>query len=329
MSGKRHHILPRFLLKGFANQQKGKEIYTWVYPKGKKPYTNNISKVSIDKHFYGKDGEINADIEITNLEFKYALLIDELRNKTYLDKIVEVEKTLIPDFIAHLSIRTKHLRVSLEESTQKFLIQVENHFSDFNNYKKLLIDKIKSEKPNTFLQPIYSEGSSFLDNRELELKEIPANVINSFKSLISETIRETHNKALAENPNPQIRAAMYQELRWFIYSSNEPLIIGDAGCLFEIDGYRRFKCFHDGTDKIKHIFLPIASNKILIGSHSQLSKIDVKTINEAIVKSSREFFICSEYSEYYTGLLPLIGKESELISQEEIEKIINESLNNL
>ena len=50
----------------------------------------------------------------TFLEPKYALIIDELRNKTYLDKVVEVEKFFIPDFINHLSIRTKHLIVSLE-----------------------------------------------------------------------------------------------------------------------------------------------------------------------------------------------------------------------
>jgi hypothetical protein len=332
MSGKRHHILPMFLLKGFANEKKGDQVLTWVYHKGRKPHKNNIKNVSVEKHFYGKEGELNADTEITNVEYKYAVLIDELRNRTYSGKVVEVETTLIPNFIAHLSIRTKHLRNSINESIDFFLREIENNLSDSNNFsniKKHLLNKLQSEKPNTLVQFLLSEGSNFLDNRESDLKKLFITYLHSFKGQVSEVIRETHITALAESPDPKIRADMYQGLRWFICSSNSPLILGDTGCLFEIDGSRRFKSFHDKTDIIKHIFLPIASNKILIGCQSELSKINFKTINEAIAKSSREFFISSEYSESHNSLLPLIGKESELMKQAELKQIVNKNFNNL
>ncbi|MBD2207823.1 DUF4238 domain-containing protein [Calothrix sp. FACHB-1219] len=331
MSGKRHHILPRFLLKGFANKKQGEQVLTWVYHKGKKPYKNNIINVSVEKHFYGKEGEIDADTEITNVEYKYSVLIDELRNRTYSGKVVEVETNLIPDFIAHLSIRTKHLRDSINESTAFVLSEIENNlfeYTNFSNFKKHLLNKLKAEKPNTLLQLLLSEGSNFLDNRDLELKKLFLTYIDTVKGKVSEVIRETHIKTLSESPNPKIRADMYQGLRWFICSSKIPLILGDTGCLFEINGSRRFKSFHDKLDKIKYVFLPITSNKILIGSHSELSEISFQIINEAIAKSSRKFFICSEYSEYYNSLLPLIGQESELIKKDELKAIVNKNFNN-
>lgn len=334
MSGKRHHILPRFLLKGFASQnnKKDERIFTWVYQKGKrKAYKNNIRNVSVEKHFYGKEKELEADTEITNIEPKYATLINELRHKTYSGNIVEVKTNLIPDFIAHLLVRTKHLRESINESVNLFISEIEHTLYDNNNFskfKKLILNKLKSEKPNTLLQLLLSEGSNFLDNRESELKKLFLTYIHSIKEQASEVIKETHIKTLAESPNPKARVNIYKELRWFLCSSNHSLILGDTGCLFEVDGSRRFKSFDDRTDNIKHIFLPIASNKMLIGCYSELSKINFKTINEAIVKSSREFFICSENAEYYNSLLPLIGKESELMTQSELKQIINEKFNN-
>jgi len=68
MAGKRHHILPRFLLKGFASRVQGEGVFSVVYRKDGKPFETNIEKISVEKHFYGKEGEISADEEITDLE---------------------------------------------------------------------------------------------------------------------------------------------------------------------------------------------------------------------------------------------------------------------
>jgi hypothetical protein len=56
MAGDRQHILPRFLLKGFASRIEGEKIYTWVYPRNSPPVEANIRKVGVEKHFYGKQG---------------------------------------------------------------------------------------------------------------------------------------------------------------------------------------------------------------------------------------------------------------------------------
>ena len=43
--------------------------------KGGKPFETNIEKISVEKYFYGKEGEISADDEITDLESGYAEVI--------------------------------------------------------------------------------------------------------------------------------------------------------------------------------------------------------------------------------------------------------------
>jgi Protein of unknown function (DUF4238) len=114
MAGIRHHILPRFLLKGFASKVIGQEVFTWVYRKEGKFFEANIVNVDVQKHFYGKEGELNVDDEITDVERGFAILLDELRRK---ENAYEIRDSKMAEFVGHLSSRTKHLRDSLIETT--------------------------------------------------------------------------------------------------------------------------------------------------------------------------------------------------------------------
>ena len=107
MAGIRQHILPRFLLKGFASQANDKKIFTCVYRKGGIQFETTIENVGLEKHFYGKAGETSADEEITQLEGGFARLIADLRNKP--DGACADSKR-VSDLVAHLTIRTKQLR---------------------------------------------------------------------------------------------------------------------------------------------------------------------------------------------------------------------------
>lgn len=138
MAGIRHHILPRFLLKGFASRVQDEEVFTWVYHKERNPYETNTKNVSVEKYFYGKEGELCADDEITKLEGEYAVLIEELRNK---DDRVEVSDIRIGEFIVHLLFRTKLLRNFAHKSFKYMLDEFAEHFSDFKNIKKFILKR--------------------------------------------------------------------------------------------------------------------------------------------------------------------------------------------
>jgi len=71
MSGSRHHVIPRFLIKGFATDKKSGKGFSQSSKKSKKKnqqfytvvhennniYSANINNVFVEKFFYGKKGE--------------------------------------------------------------------------------------------------------------------------------------------------------------------------------------------------------------------------------------------------------------------------------
>jgi len=79
MAGIRHHILARFLLKGFASKVSGDQTFTWVYRKEGKVFESNIINVAVERYFYGKEGELSVDDEITEIEKTFAPLLSSLR----------------------------------------------------------------------------------------------------------------------------------------------------------------------------------------------------------------------------------------------------------
>jgi len=110
MSGKRHHYLPQFLLKGFASRINRKKVYTRVFKKNKDPYETNIENVGIEKYFYTRENT-SADNIITSVENNYSLLINDLRK---LSSGIKLEPKAISEFIAHLIIRINHIRTTFK-----------------------------------------------------------------------------------------------------------------------------------------------------------------------------------------------------------------------
>lgn len=182
-------------------------------------------------------------------------------------------------------------------------------------------------KPPDILKDMVSE---LLIGKSPELEMLADFIGTQIKNILPDAVREGHIRALAAKPVSKQRIERYNLFHWFVCVSKNPLILGDVGCLFETSGIKKFKSIDYKNDGTKNIFLPISTEKMLIGtSLSILPQVDFKAINEAIAKCSREFFICyisSEFSPDVAYLHSLIGEEPEIISQEELEQIYRESI---
>ncbi|MDP3182813.1 MAG: DUF4238 domain-containing protein [Desulfobaccales bacterium] len=338
MAGDRQHILPRFLLKGFASRIHGKEIYTWVYLRKGAIFEANINKIGIEKHFYGRKGEFRVDAEITDFEGEYAPLLDELRDS---QGQVEIYNQRIANLITHFVTRTKHLRDSYIESVEYLSEKIEEYFSDPENTKAAIfsqpeimrasIEKGFKDFPvlqpyKDFLYPLLPYLlNAFLETHKTEIQKIRQDFFKDIRNnILPKATVEGHIKGLSQGLIPEPRVQDYLLLRWFVINCRNPLILGDIGCLFETKGTRRFKPINSHDDEIINIFLPISDKQILIGtSLSNPPQINLNLINTAIAKCSREFFICSEQNKEIASLISLLGKEAEMMSKEEIENIVN------
>jgi len=332
----RQHILPRFLIKGFASRVVANNIFTWLYQAGGRIFETNIINVSVEKYFYGRNGEHNADINITNIEGQFASLLTEIRELRNNNKIIDQK---IPEFVAHLIIRTKHVREGFRASVDFLIEEMSRYVDNYDNIrtmlynnpellrdnlektlKKIQAPKLLKDKMRPLLIKILP---NYLENQKDEIQMMFHSMIQTTKNILPKAINEGHIKGLAREPIPEPRVDDYRKLQWFIYISEEPLILGDFGCLFEIIGPKRFKTITFKNDEIKNVFLPVSDTHLLIGtSLFEYPSVNPIIINQEIAKCSRDYFVCSKYSQDKADLLSIIGAEAEIISREEIGNIV-------
>lgn len=347
MAGARHHILPKFLLKGFSKEGDGKEPKTWVYQQPGKVFQASTNKVSVEKNFYGKEGELTADNNITSLEGSFGALLDELRTKESGSEVFEVINDTLPILVTHLSLRTKNLRDSLrtdigfllEKLVKEFLRDpqaLKNFiFNDINlrSYIFAEIKKIPSfgefsnDQKNAFLRDIENFMPWVLDSEGDFFRGFITELIKILKTSLPQGIKEGHIKALNKDPTATPRIADYSGFHWYVYKSATPIILGDFGCLFEIVGNKPYKTITFQEDNILKAILPISSDKILVGaSLSNPPDIDFMHINLETARCCQENFFCSIAPPGMNDLLPFIATNSDLISKEELLEIVSDAI---
>lgn len=323
-------------------------MFVWVYRKGVSPYETKTTNVSVEKHFYGKEGELNVDDEITDIEPGFAIPLDELRSQ---GDGYEVSDEKVIEFITHLSTRTKHLRDSIIDATEFLVDKVFGYLSDYDNWRTWCLGYYKrhpeviKDALDEALQKVQASAYKKAMARQ-RLKKMPVERIVAqmddeqseyeflFQGLrlhllerLPTLAREGHIKSLAKALVSEPRAEHYRSLHWYLRKTREPLILGDVGCLFELAGDKRYRSLGGTKDEIINVFLPLASDCIIVGRpQSESPRVDVSEINEAIAKCSRDYFVCSASSTDMARLAGLIGEEAQMLTTEEMSEVITELL---
>jgi len=208
MAGKRQHILPRFLLKGFASRVQGKRVFTCVYRKDGTSFETTIENVGLEKYFYGKVGELSADEEITQLESGYARLIAGLRNDG-----ASVDSKQISNLVAHLAIRTKQLRESFRESADYLVDQITRYLSNPSNFKRLItsnpelmqheLQKTLKDIPvaqvykDYLIELVQLNAQELIEHYMPDLQCTLHEMIAEMRQLLPGAVRDGHIKSLA------------------------------------------------------------------------------------------------------------------------------------
>jgi hypothetical protein len=340
MAGVRHHILPRFLLKGFASRVEGAKAFAWVYRRNCEPDELSLRDIAVERNFYGRNGELNADPAITAQESEFAALVDDLRERP---DGTEIAAPAAASLIAHLCVRTKHLRESVSESTDLFLDEVRRYLSDPENLKALILsnpDAMKDafEKESTLRRIPQNQRRSwvsfalsmtpvFMDLHPAESAALAQLLLTAVKNVAPAAVRNGHIKALSRTVIPEPRAEHYSSLRWFVRQSPVPLILGDVGCLFEVSGPKRYKSLNDKDDHVQRVSLPLLPDRVLVGTAlSAAPHVDFAPLTEAHARCSRDFFVCSSRSERMKALADRIGEDAALIGKEEMSRLVAEML---
>ena len=142
---------------------------------------------------------------------------------------------------------------------------------------------------------------------------------------LNDVVKQAHIKSLLGGLVSEPRVEHFQKFYWFVRRSSETLILGDVCCLFMIDS--KFKSLGGRQDKIQTIYLPIASDCVVVGNIiDELPSINPTELNEASAKVSRDYFVSDERSPEMIRLQALLGSQSEFLTNAELTQILNEAI---
>jgi hypothetical protein len=140
---------------------------------------------------------------------------------------------------------------------------------------------------------------------------------------INNVVKQAHIKSLATSLVSAPRVEHLQTFHWFVRRTSQTLILGDVGCLFEIDS--KFKSVGGTKDNIQRIYVPISSDCVVVATVTdELPGINPLQVNEASAKVSRDYFVAHERSPENVRLQGLLGLESDPLTKTELKQIVAE-----
>ena len=343
MAGKRQHFIPQFLQKGFASRITKSGTFTWVFRRGVVPFNTNIINVGEEGRFYTYDSDTEADDLITKAESEFSDLLHSIREGV----ASSLSDPRLPRMIAHLEIRTRHLRANLEKLS-KF---VTSSILDFVEDQDAFADKMKevfygnastwrsrlakgfSEAGipphllDLFVESAMSEQPTLIDQQKSYFSKFAAALRPLLSNMLTQTAKSNHIEALKQSIAPKEKVEKYRDLIYKILpnTEKEPLILGDSVVLFRVDGVRPYKTYLDANDKLVAVYLPLDSARVLVGARQHHDTLPAD-LREAIAGCSLEHFIAAENTKANRMLQGAIGTHAALLTQEEIKAVINQVL---
>lgn len=354
MAGKNQHFVPQFLQRGFVSTEpenvgfghkpkkaKKKKSKAWVFDRGKKAYLTSVRNKGAERYFYGVEDSA-ADVRITNAESEYAGLVNELRTNT-VNTCLFSSRLRIAELVAHLFVRTKHVRNSLEEAGGIMLETAESLLgtrADFERFVRTVFRR-KADEIEEGLYDNLTPAQQKIARRKLRenpeilssaLEKVTQEMVASnpfsepflqqLKDGIPEMVRNAHIEIFSESVAPADRVEQLRMFHWFLHTENYgSFILGDTISLCQaLDG--RYKSYLSESKECERILLPISSQHMLVGSiEPRMQKLDVEAINQASAAISQDFFIASQNTDRERSYAQLLNTESSVIEAHELEKV--------
>jgi hypothetical protein len=339
LAGLKQHSLPQFLMKGFYSRISDTDLYTWVCRKDGKIFESNLKNIGKETSFYGTDGPNSLDESITNYENEIAPKIDQLRQRT---SSFEINDPSIAGFVAHIGMRTRHLRESMADSLEELSLAFMKHIEIPSNLLPMIKKMIIYDPPpqvKTLKRQLMRRGYSNKQCKKYFLEYFENNIeqsdplLRDMRQHIEKKIRSlagnSQLKALLKDVIPLEMAVNFNELHWhLLYSDHSHYILGDLGVLMRFQPGAEYLLFPENSRSLEAVFFPISSNHLLVGTVAEGEPaVNPEEINAASAQNSKEFFISSQRT-LVDSYRSEIGTHNPLITDEEqrllLEKVIQE-----
>ena len=339
MAGKRQHHLPQFLQRGFVSTADGKR--TWLYRKGAEPRHVGLRDVGVEENFYTAETDSSVDETITRLEGdEFASAINRARTGS---PGAMSDAAVFPVLIAHLEVRSRHLRTTFGKLAEHAWNDLIRNFEDPTLLAKLLREHLKrnpDELRAMAMRELRSKAlpaamaAAMAKQAAKLIRQMPDQVLvasfwepiapiirSTLESRLTASVKQAHVDALRRSVAPDVRVQNYRKLPFHVVEvDSRDLILGDAAVLFHVQAEPHWKPFVDKEDELIAVYLPVTPHRVVVGSLLG-ARTDPSTLRSEIVRTSAEFFISHRSSPLDSALLANLGEAATPLSDADLRNI--------
>lgn len=252
----------------------------------------------------------------------------------------------IPELLAHLEIRSRHVRQNMQSMVDECAGGIFGHLSDPANLSalvkdhfrpgSLIFDKALAEQgvsPQQ-VQTLLAMDESLLDQIIEPFVAIFAALmpaqLGRIKSSITDLVRSSHVRGLNDSVSPTARSQRFTALHYSVQKF-EPgdLPLGDSVVLFHVRGERSSKPFLDKDDELVHVVLPLASDRYLLGATDVSRSSSPQNLPLEIARCSMRYFICAHQNDRAAHLQAHIRRNASWLSAGDMNSILSDVLSEL
>lgn len=316
MAGRKQHYIPRSVQRAFEARRTGLKTQVYVYPKGRAPYLTSTEGAAAERDFYSTpqpNSKNTLDDLITDFES------DELNQTLNELRSVEhgpVDPAMASLVIAHLTVRTAHLRGTFGSVFQSVFDQMASVVDETESVRKLV--GIDSPSDNRLKEAVRSELSAVgldalpQDDRNTIERMISFRLRERFDALFEntkdavkgglaqmmsqapDTVANTHKRVLSESLVSSVRFQALLKLQWQVVAADtndrrfmlpDCVAIGKTGAA---DDFLPLAML--GSEDIATVVMPLSPQRLLVGGPHAMPQ---ETLNCAFAGCSLNFFISS------------------------------------
>jgi Protein of unknown function (DUF4238) len=318
METRRHHFLPRFLLKGFASRSRRDSYFTYLFTREGRQHETNITNVAVAGDFYGREADGGVESGLRESESQHATVLHRIRS----EGLDNNDRLILGEFVRHLLVRTRHMRETAGDLAGAITALMRQLLPTTQMQEKLKQEISKRALGNESLwAQMKAKGVNLTEQQMTHLVDLAMAQIDlaSGLRLYSDALELIDvlgaaaagqigalRRATGERPVPP------DDVIWSL-TKTEPhfFILGDLAVIGRTaDGY----CHPMQPDAgLEAIVLPIGHQHLLIGALTPtIPTIDPEQVNDASVELSRDFFVASRNTQREQHYQARLGARAKL-----------------
>lgn len=327
MAGRRQHYIPQFLQRGFLSTTLEEAERTWLHRLGAEARLVSIRDVGVRENFYSKpapDGTTTLDGLITEQEGNFNAELSAIRRGT---AGTPIEPHVAARLVTHFALRTAHVRSVFGNSAAQVVDEIAGLFTDTDGLRDYLgvdqphrarteaplVDQVLKAIPLAAIPAppqlvkrivafwIRENFDEFYSNQ----LAVVSQVMDEIGKGVVAMVRDGHNKALSMSDTSRWESDL-SLLHWRTHSV-VGAVLPDCVVLARETGGTFTPLALSDREKVDLVVLPVAHDRLLVGSSFTNEDVSIDAVNEASASCSDSFFISHE-AHHGLGLSDLIGQ---------------------